>query len=312
MNTKVLNFSLIIITILIVVIFASEFYIITKSRATRSVFDDIKTDNISETSQDEIASNENMQSSSSNDDFNAEKIYPFTGAFPEVDAIAYICKDNSITEFSNEDILRLGFAKVTKDDWADSYTAEGSPVSIPASLLDEYIKDIFGQDVVYTKANFSNTSYSISKDGSSPTSSYNVTYVPETDSYTINHVTGDGIGENFISFINLTTSKIKGNVEIEAQYVFVVPSDEETVTKEVNGEQYSSFEYTVYANYDFETKTFSGELGKFSEFDVEEDGSFNMSNQISNICSGKENQMQTLEFLYESNENGEQVLKEIK
>ena len=70
-----------------------------------------------------------------------QKIYPFTGAFP-TNEFAYLSKIKNVNRESmtNEFILRTAFAKVTKEDWATSYKAEGKPVEIDAKILDEYIK----------------------------------------------------------------------------------------------------------------------------------------------------------------------------
>lgn len=303
MNKKILNFLLSIIVILIVIIFTCVFYIFSQNRASSSIFDDIQNKDFLNLSSNEFITLNNKQ---------IDKIYPFTGAFPYVDIIPFIFENKPIKTFSNEQILRLGFAKVTKEDWAATYIAENESVAIPASLLDKYIKDVFGDNVQYTKENFSNTEYSIDKTYTSPTSSYNATYVSESDTYVINHIAGDGIDENFVYLLNPIASRIQGNFEIDLPYVFIEVSDE-LVTKVVDGTEHATFEYIIYANCNFETKTFSQELGRFSGFDINEDGEFIMSDIINNICSKHLNSIQKLQFIYEGNENKtEQILKEIR
>lgn len=304
MNKKVLNFLLSIIVILIVIIFACAFYIFSQNRASSSIFDDVETS----------VANVNTQSSNEIEDFTNKlvKLYPFTGAFPDVDVIPFIFESKPISNFSNEQILRLGFAKVTKDDWATTYISETEPVSIPASLLDKYIKDIFGENIQYTKTNFSNSGYTIDKDYVSSTSSYSATYVAESDTYVIDHVEGDGVDENNVCLLKPSIAKIYGNVEIEVPYVFIEVADE-LLTREIDGIEESTFEYIIYTNCDYELKTFSGELGRFSGFDVNENGEFIMLDNINEICNKHLAEIQTLQFIYENNtEQTAQILKEIK
>lgn len=306
MNKKILNFLLSIIVILIVIIFACAFYIFSQNRASSSIFDDI------EAVTSNTVSQENIQTVTENFADKLEKLYPFTGAFPDVDVIPFIFETKPITNFSNEQILRLGFAKVTKDDWASTYISETEPVSIPASLLDKYIKDIFGENVQYTKTNFSNSGYTVDKDYVSPTSSYKATYVAESDTYVIDHVEGDGVNEDNICLLEPSISKIYDNIEIEVPYVFIKVADE-LLTREVNGGEESTYEYIIYTNYNYEDKTFSGEIGRFSGFDVNEDGTFVMLDNINKICNKHLPEIQKLQLIYQGNENQtEQILKEIR
>lgn len=313
MNKKVLNASLTIIVILIVVIFSALFYMYTRDNGTtESVYDEVST-NIN--TDDMVANSDVLDNSEDTTlEYDEEKLLPFTGAFSGVNIISILAEKADIKEFSNEQVLRLGFAKVTKDDWVDSYVGEGEPVSIPAGLLDDYIKNIFGQNAKYEKANFSNKTYSIDRDVSSPTSSYDITYVPESDTYTINHTVGDGIDENYIKLLTPTTSKIRGKVEIELPYVFVVYGDER-VKGELDGQEIEGFEYIVYANCDYDTKTFSEELGRFNEFDdlANEDGIVDMSEIVENVAQKNMSKVKKLTFVYEPNEEQtEYILKEIR
>lgn len=321
MNKKVLNVLLTIIVILIVFVFSSFFYMyMVNDGTTTSVYDEVSTNiNINSTAEEMYANSDKVDGSENNVlEYDTEKLLPFTGAFPGVDIIALLAEKGDEKEFSNEQILRLGFAKVTKEDWVDSYIGEGEPVSIPASVLDVYIKDIFGKDVKYEKASFSNDMYSIDKDVKIPTSSCKVTYTPENDTYVINHQAGDGINENYIKLLEPTASKIKGKVEIELPYVFVVYGDEMVKGKSefdwVESEM-SGFEYIVYANCNYDTKTFSEELGRFTEFDdlANEDGIVDMSEIVNNIAKKDLHKVNKVTFVYESNEtNTEYILKEIR
>lgn len=308
MNKKVLNTLLTIIVILIVVIFSVFFYMYIKDDGTtESVYDDVSA-NTGMNADDVVANSDGL------DNYDTDKLLPFTGAFPWIDIISILAEKEDIKEFSNEQILRLGFAKVTKEDWADSYIAEGEPVSIPAELLDGYIKDIFGSDVKYEKANFSNKDYSIDKDFTSHTSSYEAVYVPETDTYTINHVAGDGINENHIQLLEPNTSKIRGNLEIEVPYVFVVYGDE-MAKGEIDGQEVEGFEYIIYANCDYDTKTFTEELGRFNEFDdlANDEGVVDMTEIIGDIAKKDLAKVKKITLKYAPNEaNTEYVLKEIK
>ena len=321
MNKKILNFALLMIVILIVVIFSAMMYfMLSKNKASNSVYDDLAMANNtisktpSENDLDEEPSDAEVQTSSlqtiSVDSEEFKKIYPFTGAFPGVDIIQFISLQDDLKEFSNEQILSLGLAKVTKDDWADSYVGEGEPVSIPASLLDEYIKDIFGQNIQYEKGNFSNKKFTINKH--EHTMSSDVVYVPDTDTYIINHIAGDGIGESHVEMSEPTISRIKDNIEVEIPYAFL-RYDDEYVTEEVDGEEMSGFAYKIYANCDYETKSFSDEIGSFTEFDRDEDGEFNMDNMIQNILKRNLSKLKKLTLIYSTSEDGtELVLKEVR
>lgn len=308
MNKKVLNALLTIIVILIVVIFSVFFYMyIREDGTTASVYDDVSAN--TEMNFDDIVANSNEL-----DNYDTEKLLPFTGAFPGIDIISVLAEKENIKEFSNEQILRLGFAKVTKEDWVDSYVAEDEPVSISAELLDGYIKDIFGSGVKYEKANFSNKGYSIDRDFTSHTSSYEAVYVPETDTYTINHEAGDGINENYIHLLAPNTSKIKGNVEIELPYVFVVYGDD-MVKGEIDGQEVEGFEYIIYAGCDYNTKTFTEELGRFNEFDdlANDEGVVDMVQIIEDIAKKDLSKVKKVTLVYAPNEaNTEYILKEIK
>ncbi len=299
MNKKILNFALLIIVILIVIIFSTMiYYMITPNKASNSIYDDVqKTSNTDTTLKDEVQSTVAQTISVDDDEF--KKIYPFTGAFPRIDIMPFIFVKEDITTFSNEQILSLAFSKVTKDDWADSYVSEIEPVSIPASILDGYIKDIFGANVQYQKANFSNKNYSLNKDGNPHTSSAEVTYVPETDTYTIDLTEGDGIGENYVYMFEPTVSKIHNNIEIEIPYAYVVYAD--------NVYETPDFPYTVYANYNVEAKTFEDELGSATEIgDFTED-------PLEDLIQKNLSKMRKLRLIYSMSEDGtELILKEIK
>lgn len=307
MNKKILNFALLIIVILIVIIFSAMlYYMIDQNKATNSIYDDVHTanDTISANTSEDEAQTSIVQTIDVNDE-EFKKIYPFTGAFPRVDIMPFVFEKGDITAFSNEQILSLGFSKVTKDDWASSYVSEGEPVSISATVLDKYIKDIFGTNVQYQKANFSNAKYSLNKDGSSHTTSADVVYVPETDTYTINLTPGDGIGENHIYMFEPTVSKIQNSIEIEIPYAYVVYAD--------NVYETSDFPYTLYANYNSETKTFEEELGSSTEYVQNEFGGLDSVDAVQDIAKKNLSKIKKLRLIYSASEDGtELVLKEIK
>lgn len=306
MNKKILNVSLVIIVILIVIIFGSLFYVYSKRDVSDSVYEDVNQNLLASTN---IVANEDEGKKEIK--YELQTIMPFTGAFPYRDIVPFLFED---TNFSNEQILMLGFSKVTKDDWADSYTAENKPLSISANILDGYIKNIFGQNVQYEKGNFSNMKYSIDKDFESHTNSYEAVYVPETDTYTINHVEGDGIDENFIEFLEPSVSKIQGRLEVEIPYVFVVYADEQVSGTMEDGTPIGGFEYILYGKCDYPSKTFTEEIGRYSDIDPEVLAiqEFNQEEYIKNIAKKDLSRIPKLTLVYEPNEEQtEYVLKQV-
>jgi len=85
------------------------------------------------------------------------------------------------------------------------------------------------------------------------------------------------------------------------------------VSGEVDGQEAQGFEYIIYANCDYKTKNFSEEFGRFTEFDVNENGEFIFLDHIENIKNKNLAKLQSLHLIYKLNEAGtEYVLKEIK
>lgn len=258
---KFLNFLLAIVVILIVVIFSIVYYFIYDHKAETSVYNEIihvSNDNVEEVLEPEVL---NFESS------NIQKIYPFTGAFPHLDIVPFLQENlGSAKDLSNEQILRLGWAKVTKQDWADTYVGEGEPVSIKAEVLDKYIKNIFG-NIEYHKEDFSNKGYTINPSQEEIAHTYDVKYDEVTDSYICTHLAGDGIGENIIQFPSVTAIKIGDRIKIDAKTVIAVP--EETIEKDsITGEEIYYFKYKVYDNYNPETKTLGNELMEYKEINI--------------------------------------------
>ena len=91
-----------------------------------------------------------------------QKIYPFTGAFPDARYLYYYDSLNT-KNMSNDFILNMAFSKITKEDWAESYMGEGELLSIQTELFEKYVKDIFG-DINYTKKEFNNKNLRIDQE----------------------------------------------------------------------------------------------------------------------------------------------------
>ena len=98
-------------------------------------------------------------------DFNSQivqNIYPFTGAFSQND-LRYIAKikNMDLENITNDFVLKLAWSKVKKDDWAISQKNNGTSFEINAQVLDNYVKNIFG-NISYKKDNFNNTDLVVS------------------------------------------------------------------------------------------------------------------------------------------------------
>lgn len=298
MDRKILNFSLSIIVILIVVIFNVLYYFVQQHVATPSVYDDIE--QVSNTQNFQYVEPEILNTKSTQ----IQKIYPFTGAFPSIDIIAFMQDDvGKVENLTNEQILRLAWAKVTKEDWADTYISEDNPVSIEAEILDKYIKDIFG-NIEYEKADFSNTAYKIDSDENlkAHTGSYEVKYDAKSDIYICSHVPGDGIDEARVNFPNITAIKIDNYIRIDVKTVIVEP--EETISED---ETYY-FKYKVYDNYDLETKSYENQLLEYTEND------FSTQEERDNLYKDLDlSKLNTISLIYQLNpETNEYNLKEIQ
>ena len=181
-----------------------------------------------------------------------QKIYPFTGAFP-TNEFAYLSKIKNVNRESmtNEFILRTAFAKVTKEDWATSYKAEGKPVEIDAKILDEYINDIFG-NIEYTHTDFSNLDLSV--DGAE-TSLYEAEYDEKTKTYTINLKAGDGVEDSYIDVHTIKATQHGDKIKIVINPIYI-----DNIGEKKNEDGDYAFYYKVYSSYDFKTGKFENQL----------------------------------------------------
>lgn len=207
-----------------------------------------------------------------------QKIYPFTGAYPS-DELAYLTKLKNVDRknMTNEFILRTGFAKVTKEDWAESYTKEGAPLEIDAKILEEYIEDIFG-NVEYKHADFSNTDIELDN---SNTSLYENKYNEKTDTYTINVNAGDGVGDSYVETYNLTATQYGDKIEIVVNPIYI-----DNLGEKKNKDGQYNFYYKCYSSYNFKTKKFENELtGEIEEtiYDFSNNGELEFIEEIKNI-----------------------------
>ena len=311
MRNKLLNFFLSIIVILIVVIFSIVYYYMYNNKAEISVYNELYTKEDATIRDEVIEEKDNFEDievlniASSK----IQKIFPFTGAFPNINIIPFVQEDiGTVQELSNEQILRLGWSKVTKQDWAESYTGEGNPVSIKAELLDKYIKDIFG-NIEYEKQDFSNNKYLVNPyEGlTAHTSSYEVKYDAETDTYVASHTPGDGIDESRIEFPSITAIQYEDEIKIDVKTVISVP-EEVQGKDETTGQDIYYLNFKVYDTYNPVTKTLGNELMQYDNRNIysEED----IVKQYKDLDLSKLN---TLSFIYKLNsDTGEYNLIEIK
>lgn len=312
MNKKILNFLLVIIVILIVIIFSIMYYLFTQDKAEISVYNDIGNyENVNssavENKLDEKQAQAEILDVSSEE---IQKIFPFTGAFPEVDIIPF-WKDaeTEVDYLTNEQILRLAWAKVTKDDWADTYVSEAEPVAIKAEVLDKYVKDIFG-DIKYEKASFSNTGYSVSiglEEGNPPTSSYSVEYDERIDRYICTHTAGDGILENRAVIPHIVATKIGDQIKIDVSVAVCTPKEVPLVLED-GTEAGNTFEYIVYDDYNFQTGEVGNEVLKYKAEELNSETAY--KEILSTIDANKLNK---ISFIYKLNpETNAYVLKAIE
>lgn len=181
-----------------------------------------------------------------------QKIYPFTGAFP-TNEFAYLAKLKNINRenITNEVILRIAFAKVTKEDWAESYKNEEDVVEIDAKILDEYIENIFG-NIEYKHTDFSN--FDLSIDGAE-TSLYEAKYDEKTRTYVINNIPGSGVEDSFVNIHTIKASQYEDEIKIIINPIYF-----DNLGQKKNEDGYYEFYYKVYSSYNFETQKFENEL----------------------------------------------------
>ncbi len=182
-----------------------------------------------------------------------QKIIPLTGAFPSND-FRYIANIKQIDKknLTNDFILKFAWSKVRKEDWQNSYTGETSAVSIDASVLDKYIKDIFG-NIEYQNANFSNKDLVMA---GSDTSLYDIIYDKPSDKYYIQFEAGDGVEDSFI-IDNLYSKAMKYSDRIE---ITLHPIYVKNCGEMLGKDGIYHFSYVAYQHYNFETKSFVGRL----------------------------------------------------
>lgn len=214
----------------------------------------------SQNSESEVIEEEATENNNSNkgieiafSDEIVQKIIPLTGAFPSND-FRYIAniKEISRKNITNDFILKLAWSKVKKEDWQNSYTGETSAVSIDASVLDKYIKDIFG-NIEYKNANFSNKDLVMA---SSDTSLYDIIYDKPSNKYYIQFEAGDGVQDSFI-IDNLYSKAMKYNDRIE---ITLHPIYVKNCGEMLGKDGIYHFSYVAYQHYNFETKSFIGRL----------------------------------------------------
>ena len=180
-----------------------------------------------------------------------QNILPFTGAFP-TSSLAYLTKLRNIQNenINNDFVLKLAFSKVTKEDWAESYIAEGEKVSIDASILDKYVKQIFGE-IDYKYNDFSNKDI---KYDNSIAGIYEAKYNEEENNFYIDVNTGD-VDESIIEFLYPKAIKYSDRIELLIHPIYIKNYGESQ-----DSEGNSSFSYIAYKHYNYETESFVSRL----------------------------------------------------
>jgi cbb3-type cytochrome oxidase subunit 3 len=215
-------------------------------------------ENLDEDSEEENDESQITLSTSKGEELNfnseiVQSLFPLTGAFPGNDMRYFAkIKNADSSNMSNDFILKTAWAKVTKEDWADSYTAENEILSIDASILDNYVKEIFG-NIEYQKTDFSNRDLTL--ENNSSTSLYNVTYNAEEDKFYIDFVGGDGVEDSYILPMYQTATKYSDRIEISVRALYI-----KNLGQSQNADGTYDFSYIAYQHYNFETKSFVGRL----------------------------------------------------
>lgn len=216
------------------------------------------------------------------DDDDIQKIYPFNGAYP-TNEIVYIAKLKNVdrANMTNEFVLRTAFAKVKKEDWAESYVGEGEPVKIDAEILEGYIKDIFG-DVAFTHEDFSNKDL-IFDDAT--TMLYENKYDKKTNSYTINLEAGDGMEDSYVDLLKTIVTKYGDRIEIEIKPIYL-----DNIGQNKNKDGDYAFFYDIYSSYNFKNEKFENKLVENVEssiYKTTNDGKLEVIDEIKNINDEK-------------------------
>ena len=220
-----------------------------------------------------------------------QKIYPFTGAFP-TDELAYLSKLKNVNRenMTNEFILRMAFAKVTKDDWSESYIAEDKPLEIDAKVLEGYVSDIFG-NIDYVHSDFSN--FDLEIDGAT-TKLYEAKYNEKTKTYKITSKAGDGVEDSFVDAHTIKATQHGDKIKIVINPIYF-----DNLGQRENDEGENVFYYKAYASYDFKNKMFENELTDeidsiYNKYTL----NFEYSDEIKNIDA---NDLETYTLIYRLN-----------
>ena len=224
---------------------------ITNSGVIKNDIENIIMDNIINNSPiniDSIGNTETDQEVAQ--DFYSEEIqniFPITGAFPTAN-LAYISKLRNIERESinNDAILKLAFSKVSKEDWADSYISETEKLSIDASVLDRYVKQIFGE-IEYKNDSFSNEDI---KYDNNVSGIYNISFNEEENKYYIDINTGD-VDQSIIEYLYPKAIKTSNKIEIIVHPIYIRNCGE---VQDEEGNY--TFSYIAYKHYNFETNSF--------------------------------------------------------
>jgi len=231
-------------------------------------------------------------------DFNSQlvqNIFPFTGAFPQND-LRYIAKikNMDLENITNDFVLKLAWSKVKKDDWATSQKNNGTSFEINAQVLDNYVKNIFG-NISYKKDNFNNTDLVM---GNSDLYLYDIIYDSEDDKYYINFKEDNMQNNSFIINLYPKATKYEDRIEITIHPLYIKSFGE-------NQEESTANSYVAYQHYNFETKSFIGRLtDTMDNVFKETENKNNLSEPILNdtISSIKEKELETYTFIYKLNQ----------
>ncbi len=288
-KNKMKTYQLIISFLLVIIFIAIIIYAFYKQN---DILNTIVEQNKTQTSQ------ENEESTGTELDFNSElvqTIFPLTGAFPGND-MRYIAniKNMNLQNITNDFILKLGWAKVTNEDLASSYQGEGTTSIIDSKILDKYIKDIFGEDIKYTKSNFSNTNLRLEN---SSTSLYNITYNSEDDKYYIDFIEEDANQDSFILMMYPKAIQYEDEIEISIHPLYIKNLG---VSQNTNGSY--EFSYVAYQHYNFETRSFTGRLTDTMSTVYEENLEGDKEAKLNDTILGvKEKDLETYIFTYKLN-----------
>lgn len=294
MNTKKKNLILIFIIILVILIISIVYILVQNNNNYSS--NNIINNTVSENSNTQTIPTIDKEGLSM-DDAIIEKIYPLTGAYPETNLCNIIkTKQIDTNSITNDFILKTAWTKVTKEDWADSYQGEAvHQLSIKSSILDTYIKDIFG-DIPYQKTNFS------TKDlvyDNAKTSLCDVIYNKQKDIYEIDINAGDGVDESFILIKNVKAEKYDNTIDITIYPLYLKN------TTKMDDDGY--FIYEAYQHYDFNTHTFSNKLldNLTTIFDS---SPTDIHSKISNLS---DNTLESYTLSYKLNDNGNYIFSSL-